>query len=105
MVFIMSGVYITHILTLYNPTLIFTFPFALECAGIINWIGDGYCDDVNNNKECDYDGNDCCGLFINTEHCTFCQCHLDHGKYETTSFARVVTFTKKFNTVFFIHTV
>jgi len=25
-----------------------------------NWIGDGYCDDTNNNEECEWDGGDCC---------------------------------------------
>ena len=85
MIFIMSRV--DKILN--NPTLISPFPSALECAGIINFIGDGYCDDVNNNKECDYDGDDCCGSLINTEHCSFCQCHLDHGMYGTASFESI----------------
>ena len=26
-----------------------------------NWISDGYCDDTNNNEECQWDGGDCCG--------------------------------------------
>merc|ERR1719277_2296636 len=26
-----------------------------------NWIGDDYCDDMNNNPECNFDGGDCCG--------------------------------------------
>ena len=25
-----------------------------------HWIGTGYCTDVNNNEDCDYDGGDCC---------------------------------------------
>jgi len=29
-----------------------------EC--IDQWIGDNYCDDQNNNPECDFDGGDCC---------------------------------------------
>ena len=28
---------------------------------IDNWISDGYCDDVNNTEECQWDGGDCCG--------------------------------------------
>lgn len=24
------------------------------------WVGDGYCDSVANNPECNYDGGDCC---------------------------------------------
>ena len=38
------------------------------------WVGDGYCDDVTNNMECNYDGGDCCGDNINTQFCTECQC-------------------------------
>ena len=55
--------------------------FFLECAGTVSRIGNGYCDDENNNRECDYDGDDCCGELVNTEHCTFCECHLNHGMY------------------------
>ena len=25
-----------------------------------NYVGDGYCDDQNNNEECGFDGGDCC---------------------------------------------
>ena len=38
------------------------------------WVGDGYCDDVTNNMECNYDGGDCCGSDINTQYCSECQC-------------------------------
>ena len=38
------------------------------------WIGDGYCDDINNNLDCFYDGGDCCGLNVNTLYCNICQC-------------------------------
>ena len=55
--------------------------FFLECKGTVSRIGNGYCDDENNNMECDYDGDDCCGELVNTEHCTFCECHLNHGMY------------------------
>ena len=44
-------------------------------------IGNGYCDDDNNNKQCKYDGGDCCGFCINTEHCTNCECLLDEREY------------------------
>ena len=36
--------------------------------------GDGYCDDVNNNEACFFDGGDCCGSNVNTQYCTECQC-------------------------------
>ena len=38
------------------------------------WIGDGYCDDINNNFVCSYDGGDCCGGIINPNYCTECLC-------------------------------
>ena len=43
-------------------------------CGSPNWKGDGYCDDENNNKECEYDGGDCCGSNVNTNFCTECAC-------------------------------
>jgi len=27
---------------------------------MVEWIGDSFCDDVNNNPECEFDGGDCC---------------------------------------------
>ena len=38
------------------------------------WVGDGYCDDGNNNADCNYDGGDCCGSNVSTQYCTECQC-------------------------------
>ena len=38
------------------------------------WTGDNYCDDINNNMECGYDGGDCCGCDVYTDYCTECQC-------------------------------
>ena len=29
----------------------------------MNWISDGYCDDINNNFECSFDGGDCCNNY------------------------------------------
>lgn len=43
--------------TSYNET---EYP---ECHGVIGYIpyiGDGFCDEQNNNEECAYDGGDCC---------------------------------------------
>lgn len=31
-----------------------------DCEGSADFIGDGLCDDSNNNVECDFDGGDCC---------------------------------------------
>ena len=38
-------------------------------------IGDGICQDETNNAECNYDGFDCCGTNVNTDHCLECSCH------------------------------
>ena len=45
-----------------------------ECSGTEGWIADGYCDDVNNNMECSYDGGDCCDPDANTNYCDDCSC-------------------------------
>ena len=46
------------------------------------WIGDGYCDDVTNNMECNYDGGDCCLYPVNTQYCSECQCISEGGSTE-----------------------
>ena len=45
------------------------------------YVGNGYCDDGLNIEKCEYDGGDCCGLCINTEYCTKCECLQDVGEY------------------------
>ena len=40
------------------------------CGGNQAWISDGFCDDFNNNINCNYDGGDCCAPNINTQYCT-----------------------------------
>ena len=55
----------------------------VECTGRTDWIGNGYCDDDNNNKECKYDGGDCCGYCVSTEFCTICECLLDEGSSDS----------------------
>ena len=39
-----------------------------------NWIGDMFCDDANNYKECNWDGGDCCGEYVINGHCEYCEC-------------------------------
>ena len=39
-----------------------------------SWVGDDYCDDVNNHQYCNYDGGDCCGDNVDTEYCDECLC-------------------------------
>ena len=43
-------------------------------CGSPNWVGDNFCDDENNNAECNFDGGDCCGDDVNTQYCTACEC-------------------------------
>ena len=47
-------------------------------GGASSWIGDGFCDDMNNNEACDYDDGDCCGLSTRKNFCIDCICK---GKY------------------------
>ena len=42
-----------------------------------DWVGDGYCDDGNNHKDCNYDGGDCCGPEVDKKYCADCICHED----------------------------
>ena len=37
-------------------------------------VGDGYCQDFNNNRHCSFDGGDCCGPCVNEEFCSDCKC-------------------------------
>ena len=44
-------------------------------AGVTHaFVGDGVCNDETNIAECNYDGGDCCGYNITSEHCTECTC-------------------------------
>ena len=36
-------------------------------------VGDGYCNDVTNNQQCNFDGGDCC-VNVNTDYCSNCSC-------------------------------
>ena len=67
-----------------------------SACGYPNWQGDKVCDDMNNNADCDYDGGDCCGDFVDKSHCRLCQC-LDptHTTPSTTTFATSDTSTLK----------
>ena len=40
----------------------------------MDWVEDGFCDDMNNNEACQYDGGDCCGLDVNRHFCIECKC-------------------------------
>ena len=49
----------------------------------LNEVGDGFCDDYNNNHMCEYDGGDCCDSNANHNYCKTCQCldpnHIGYG--------------------------
>ena len=46
-----------------------------ECLnGSPQYIGDNFCDDNNNNENCNFDGGDCCLENVNTQYCSECQC-------------------------------
>ena len=42
---------------------------------LVNFVGDGSCDDENNNEGCQFDGGDCCGPNVLTDYCTECICY------------------------------
>ena len=42
--------------------------------GEMEWIGDGFCDDINNNERCHFDGGDCCGNNVKRHFCMNCTC-------------------------------
>ena len=43
-------------------------------GGVLKWMKDGFCDDMNNNEACNYDEGDCCGTLTNKKFCVECQC-------------------------------
>ena len=58
------------------------------------WIGDQFCDDVNNNLGCNFDGGDCCDNTANNWniYCGVCQC-LDPSATSTTTTTTTITTT------------
>ena len=44
----------------------------LDCKE--HWKEDNFCDELNNNVGCDWDGGDCCGSDVDTSFCTECAC-------------------------------
>ena len=66
------------------------------CTGIggdPSWIGDAYCDDINNNMDCSYDGGDCCGCNVNTQYCSVCACLDPNGNGGGTTCPPITTTT------------
>ena len=46
----------------------------LDNGGVADWMGDTFCDDINNNEKCNYDDGDCCGFSMNYNFCIDCTC-------------------------------
>ena len=62
----------TQIFGVYNDFVI------IGCtSNIPQYVGDGYCDDQNNNADCHFDQGDCCGNNVTTTYCTHCICFED----------------------------
>ena len=64
------------IATTITPTDNYTMPTTITPTGCLvpSWVDDNYCDDGNNNEECEWDGGDCCGYDVNTQFCNYCEC-------------------------------
>ena len=63
---------------IWNTNIVETNLFSKQIGcvnGIVGFIGDGYCDDENNNAGCHFDGGDCCGVNVNTQYCNECICY------------------------------
>merc|ERR1711964_934929 len=43
-------------------------------CSVPTYIGDGNCDDENNNCGCGYDKGDCCGNNVKKDYCKLCKC-------------------------------
>ena len=62
------------------------FQSNLDIGGVSRWVGDGFCDDMNNNEDCtivldnvgggadQFDGGDCCGTDAMHNYCIECIC-------------------------------
>merc|ERR1711973_53303 len=61
-------------------------------CGSPQWANDQWCDDENNNAECNWDGGACCGDNVNTQYCTACEC-LDPNEGGTTPTSTTTTTT------------
>ena len=58
-----------------------------DYGGTSYWVGDGFCDDINNNVAFDYDYGDCCGLSMKKNFCVDCTCK---GKSKSSKLAKEI---------------
>ena len=63
----------------FHKKYLFFCTFLAGCE-LPQWKGDGFCDDGNNNKVCEYDGGDCCGSNVKDDYCSECLCLEPEGK-------------------------
>ena len=56
------------------PCLLFSF--LVPGCDYVALVGNGFCNDENNNPDCNYDGGDCCATNVNTNTCSECACLL-----------------------------
>ena len=55
-------------------TLSISLIYQTENQGKTEWLGDGFCDDINNNEVCNFDNGDCCGFKVKKQFCLNCTC-------------------------------
>ena len=64
-----------------NKTEKYCVSHLLEVTCFHSLLADGYCDDIVNFEDCDFDGGDCClENLISLEFCEECQCKDPNGK-------------------------
>ena len=51
--------------------------------------GNGYCDDWSNNEECDWDGGDCCGNYVDTKFCIKCECRAPNFEVKQCNYKQI----------------
>ena len=66
--FVFSAIFLCHYGNIENQE-----ELCISNEGLPDFIGDGYCDDSNNNPECYFDAGDCC-FNVDTKYCTECNC-------------------------------
>ena len=59
-----------HLFIFILPACSSPFPYLIGTS----LIGDGWCEDENNNAGCGFDGGDCCGPDVKTAYCSDCEC-------------------------------
>merc|ERR1712020_580495 len=78
--------------------------FCTECeckavggCGVPGFVGDGYCDDSNNNAECGYDSGDCCEPHVDgwDSFCLNCECLEGQNQCEDEGSAKFCKKNKK----------